>query len=411
MSPYVYAVDVSYSAATEITSYENLNLQYQSPGNELSESIRASLSISENTADLVSNLNFEIESINFKENQANDETVFSLLADALLSLSPNRFEWFVSEVYAQTPIDSLIGDISTNRQAASAFSTGPNYHIRINQSNMLTFEVRAGNYQYEIDDADNNRLSGQAIWSLTVNPHLEFSFNYEVESVNFTTENIYVDYERHDSFFAIDIRRGFNLYEVEIGMTNIDYSNTEATNEPRYLLAVETIRNSLSSLRLEAYRSITDTANLLESQIGEELHFYNLTSTNSDLFVSDVIRVVYNHELSLGSYTIQLNTESNEYENLLQENFDRHGAILRFEWFIRQDKSISFESRFYNIDRYNVAPQSEVNDYYYSLGYRYNANRNIVLNYQASYQERDSINILETYTDTRFMVSLIYTTT
>lgn len=405
----VEAIDVDYSAAIEIASYDNLNLLNQSPGTELSKAVRGEISITENTADLDANFELGVESITFREGQASDETVVSLMLDCLVSISPSIFEWYVSEIYAQTPIDVLMGDVSLNRQDASAFSTGPNYHIRINRANLLTLESRVGNYQYEISDADNNRISGAVIWSLRINPALTMALNSELQSVQFGNQIVYQDYNRYDYFLELIYRRGFNQYTLEVGQTNLEYDYSEATDELRYLLAVETIRTSVSRLRLEVSHEVADTASQLESLIGEDFGFYNLAPTSSDLYVNELFRLTYNQDLSLGNYSIQISAESNKYERQFIEDYDRYGLILRAEWFLRQDAAITFDSRFYNIQRYNVIPESEVDDYYYGLGYRYNARRNVVINYQAIYQERDSINFAETYKDMRFLISLIYT--
>jgi len=405
----VQAAHGQYSLGTRITSYDNINQLSTSPGKEVSESVKGDLSLSEKTAEVDANLDMSIEAINFEKNQVDDETVYSLFSDFLYSISPNNFEWYVSEIYTQTPIDALVGDVSTNRQYANVFSTGPNYNIRINPVNSLNFQLRAGDYRYEIGDANNKRVSGLAAWPVNISPALVVGLNYELESVFFDSPISYEDYTRRDYYLSVDYTRGYNIYELEYGRLNIDYDNSDSTEDSRYMLAIETVRTSESRVRIELSRSVMDTASLLESQIGSEVQFYRLTTTSSDLFSSRLLRLTYSHDISVGGFVLQLESEESRYERQVEEDFDRAGAVLRVDLHESATSSIAFESRYYNIDRFNTTPVRGIDDYYYSLTYTYNIRRNVAIDFQAIYQERTSLVSEEAFNDTRYSVSLVYT--
>ena len=403
-----FATDVEYSAALEAAYYSNINQLNVSPGEEISETLRGELSVREDTVELNANLDMQIAAINFENDQSDNEVTYSLLADALISLEPNRFEWYVSEIYTQTPIDTLVGDISANRQYANAFSTGPNYIIRINRTNLLTLEARVGDYQYEINNADNNRGSVNAIWALSISPYFNLSTNLELESVVFSSDAIYEDYERINFLFSGRYVRGFSTYEGEIGQTVINYQDSESSDELVYSFSVETSRTSSSRLRLEVGRSIFDTASVLEYQIGEDVQFYNYSTTSSDLYASEMLMLGYNQEVSQGSYQLQLSSESNRYDRQVLENIDRLGGIFRYERNVGRTSNIALEARAFNLKRVSTIPQQKVRDYFYGITYRYDIRRNVVLSFQATQQTRDSAIETEDYEDERFIVSLIY---
>lgn len=402
------ATEVNYLASIQLANYSNINQVNQAPGAEFSESVRGEISIREDTSDVRAVFDMYVESINFEEDFADDETVYSLLADLLVSIDANRLEWYISGVYTQTPIDTLIGDIQTNRQYASAFSTGPNYLVRINRVNMLALEARVGRYEYEINNADNNRFSGAAIWSIKINPSIDFAVNFENESVVFDKGLIYKDYNRYNFFLSASNTLGVNTYDLELGQSKVNYDDSSSPEELIFLLSAETRRTSSSRLRLELGRSFIDSAMALESQIGGDVQFYTLSSASSDLYVNKIIRLIYGREFNVGGYEIQLISEENRYQQQIQEDYDRQGAIFRLTWNTSRTSNFILESRSYSSKRINSLPEQDIDEKFYSLSYSYSIRQNIALELQAIHQNRDSTINIEDYDDTRYLVSLVY---
>ena len=140
----------------------NINHQNIATESELAQTLRGRVSVIENTANLVMNVDASLESTHYSNNQLADVTTGQMLGNALWSIRPGQLEWYVSNIYTQTAINPLSSNTPGNRQNVNALSTGPNYYMRINSRSQLALESRAENYAYENADTDNNRAFAAA---------------------------------------------------------------------------------------------------------------------------------------------------------------------------------------------------------------------------------------------------------
>ncbi len=406
----VSATEVNYSVGVTISKYDNLNLVQNPVQEETSESIIGTLSIVENTVNLVANLNASLRTTNYQNNQSDDENLGNLVANALWVISPGRYEWFVSDTFTQTLANTFSADTPNNRQNTNAFSTGPNFIWRINSRNNLNIEARAETTSFEssqtVTDADNNRVRIATSWEHQLQVASLLSLNYTTEAVNFDDEVSNTNFDRNDLFFRLIYQRGINTFEADAGITRLDIANT--IDETRFRLSVLNTRTRTSTIQLEINRNLTDTAsNLLNQPSGNTVNTGSEVST-ADVFLDKTARIVYNKTLVSGSFNIDINKTINDYQQQNQLDQIEKGVLITGVWNVQRASQLSLTARYINSIYNNVSREDD--DYLYSLLYTYSARRHITVGLQTTAQERESSDPINNYNDFRVILSLTYST-
>ena len=314
----VSATEANYSVGMTISSYDNLNLVQDPVEGEVSESIIGTASVSENTANLVANIEASLEVINYKNNNDADESLGNLIANALWVISPGRYEWYISDRYTQALTNSFGSNTPDNRTNTNAFATGPNFIFRINSRNNLNLEARVETISFEsaqaVADTDNDRVDIATSWEYRFQAESSLSLNYSVETVDYDDEVNNTNFDRRDVFVVLNYQRGLNAFEAGIGVIHVDNENTADVDETGFRLSVVNTRTRTSSVQLEISRNITDTSTELLDYVPDPLIDSDSEFVASDIFLDETARIIYNKTLMSGDFSINLNKTTNDYQ-------------------------------------------------------------------------------------------------
>lgn len=403
-----HSTEVHYALGFTLTHYENINLEPVPADSEMSEVLRGSVSIVENTANLVANLDAIVETIKYNNEQASDQNQGQLIANALWVISPSRFEWYLSNTFTQTAIDPFESNTPGNRQNVNAFSTGPNYLWRVNPRNNINLEARVEDYAYESLAIDNQRLSSAIRWSYDINSSANAALNFEAETVKFSDDNLNSDFNRNDVYLSVDYLRGLNALEMEIGATKVVNDSTADINESRFLFALENARTRTSSIRLEYERMVSDTSTELLSLGAADLNDPDFESTSADTFVDKTARLIYRKELNSGTVDMTFFSGNTDYTSQNELDQSDKGLNILYSWQLHERSELIFEGR----RRRNVydilIPYRQDDDVLYRLAYEYRARRNVNVSVNFISQERESTILSESYEDKRVGLTLEY---
>jgi len=196
----VDAADFSYSAGVLLATHDNINrlnplnpLQVQDPiKRESSYTLRAGLSLADEAPDYSVSIDGNVRSTNYINNLAADRVSGDMVANLLWKIRPGQFSWILNDTFTQSAIVTLENDRPSNRQNVNIISTGPDYSMRFNATNKISFSARLESYRYESKQTnrDNNRGKFLARWTKQLNSRLNISINDEAESVKFS-DNVF----------------------------------------------------------------------------------------------------------------------------------------------------------------------------------------------------------------------------
>ncbi|MDH5570121.1 MAG: hypothetical protein OEY89_00050 [Gammaproteobacteria bacterium] len=408
LSPGLRAAEFNYNVQAIMAYYENINRVVVPVDSEMSESVRGGINITENSAVIDAAIEASYEILNYENNQVDDQSVGYLNSNVLWKISPRQFEWFISDVFTQTTIDTLASDTPSNRQDANAISTGPNYIIRFNNRHSISFEIRYSDFYYEIVDYDNNRLRGAIILDYSMNSSTALSANMYSQSVYFDNAVLNPDYTRNDYFVGMNYRKGLNTIELELGSTFIEFENQTKFDDLRYSFLMNNQRTSNASLQLHFARHLHDTSSSLLELTSNGINQNNIGSSTSDIFTNDEALITYNREFRRGDFALSLFSIATDYHQ--QNNLDQCEKGFSFLRTIDMPRGsqLSFEARYSETQFDNLSPVRIDDNYIYRAGFSYAAGRNTRLNIEIESDENESSAIANNYEDLSVMLSLVY---
>lgn len=401
-----YATDVRYSTALILTAYDNITRVPEPVNDEYSVSLRGDLSILENTPTLTGRFISSLEFIDYQEDIVADETVGNLLVDGTWRIDPGRFEWFASDTFTQTAIDTTADATPGNRQNVNAFSTGPNYMIRLNSRSNLNFEVRAKEFYYENANADNQRGSFLSGWIYKINSSSDVSLNYSQENADFEDRQANTNFNRSDAYIQFNYSRFNSDLLMELGSTEIQYANGRFNESSRYLVDLNFARRKNANSRLVVSQTISDTGIDLLNQVNEVA--LNDPVVNSDTFVNKTSRLSHTEILRSGVFTISAYQSTNKYDVQVNLDQERKGGDMSIYWDYTRSSRIRLQARYRNTVYDNLIPYREDDDYFYRAVLAYSINRNTRFNVEVNSTERLSTIDAQVYDDNRLILSLEY---
>lgn len=402
-----FAVEAKYSASLILTAYDNVTRVPDPVGNELSSSLRGTAAVHEDTSGFTGRFVSSLELVKYHKKLIADETIGRLLADAIWRIQPNRFEWFISDTFTQTAVDSLAKDVPGNRKNVNAFSTGPNYIVRINRRNTLNFKVRGSDFRYERNNTDNNRVSVLGNWIYDINNSINIGLNAEKEDVNYADEINNSNYEREDAYFQLNYKKRRSSVTLEYGETSITNELGDYDKASRYLFDYKSARRQDATSRLVIRRKVSDISGDVLDQVDENAVF-NENAVNSDVFINESARFTHKELFRSAALTFNAYKTTDKYDVLINLDNEEKGVSLSGNWDSARNSRFTMQATHTNTIYNNLLPLREDDDAYYSLLYSYTFRRNTRLNFEVSSFGRVSSIDTETYNDNRIIISLTY---
>lgn len=404
------AAEVNYSAGMSMLHSTNINHLHIPTDNELSETLRGSLSVTENTADLVADMRASLEASHYTNNLIADQTSGQLYGSSLLNIHPGMLEWFVSDIFTQIAIDTLSSDAPGNRQNVNAFSTGPNYFIHLDRRSNIELEGRVEDYSYENVNTDNNRVSLTSRLLYDLNSSMSTSVNYEFERVEYDDNSLNNSYDRNDVYLGFVYHRNTNSMELNAGYSKILNDLTVDRNISRYFVALQNQRNRTTVIRAEYISELSDSSNDIQGVINANNGGGSIISASADLYIRTTARINYRKTLSNGSLAIILHNTNSDYLNTSDQDEIEKGIYISSIMSIHGRSHLAFDGNYMQTSYENIAPIRIDDDSAYGLTYSYYLGRNLNADLRAEYFERESTDFQENYDDTRIILTLEFAT-
>lgn len=399
----VSSANVFYTAGITLAQYENINLLNAPIESEFSESLRGTFSLVENTADLVANINTVAEVVNYSRNQLSDRQTGQLRANALWIIKPQQLEWYISDIFRQTAIDSFLNDSVSNQQDANVFSMGPNYYIHISSRSNINIEGRMQRSSFE-NFVNNDQYTAITRWSYDINAATNMKLNYELGKVDFQSEDNSSDYRRNDTYFSLRYQRALNTLEMEAGITRLNNDLIGEVAESRYRLSLQNERTKTSNVRIYYENVLSDTSRQLLQTVRNGAN--SLDTTSRDTFLNKTASLSYNKNTSYGSLQVTVNNTRRLYTNQLSLNRELSGFILRNNWDLIKSSSLTFIFTYRSTLFEDPSINRKDRDYAYNLSYKYSARRNMNVIVNAITQKRESTVQSSSYDDARLLITL-----
>ncbi len=408
-SSFTYASEIDHAATVSLTSYENIRRVENPEGNELAESVRLSTLWSENTRNFIGEVSAGIESIRFTEEIDDNRNEGDLNANLLWILSPNRYEWALTDVYTHTVIDPRLSDTALNRQYINAFSTGPNINWRLAKTTYIEVQPRIEDYRFENDLLNNQKANTRIEWIQTPSVSTSYGIDVFYETTNYTSSSLAdSDYDQKELNFNIGYIRDNLSIQASNGITKIDSNNYDSNNTTQYRLYIKNQRTESSSIELAAGKNVSDTAQAVILSLAIDS---NITlSASNDIYTNQYASISYSK--SYRNLDLIIDAEKRDEDYFTQNNLDRKvdSGTISLQWINTSNSSFRLGYNMTNADYPLDINQRYDEDRRSSLEYIYRTNKNLSYIISVLDITRDSTEPGESFEDKVLMFSITFAT-
>lgn len=386
--PVTHALQVDYGFGAGAEYSDNIALVETNERDDLGLSLLAGFSLAHSAAALDANVRGGIDYTNYVDDVFSDETLGSLRADVEWRPIPNVLHWRVEDYFTQTLRDSIAPETPANRINANAFSTGPDFFMRLGPATTIETHLRRAEYYFEDTAADSSRNMLSVGGVRAMRPDLDASANVVYEDAEFTQADG-LDFERFDYFLRGDSRRGRSQLLVDLGITQIDREYLEDVDGFLGRLLVTRQVGVSTVLNLEVSSQYTDSGmDLLAAGSAPFSLDRSNEQVSGDVFNDRRIEVRYRRGTADRYWGGYLQLRDEDYEIL---SLDRETQGLRLDFHRNLTASLYLNGYvLLRRDEYTNVPVRTDKDAEYSLGLERQLSRAITARLDYVFNTRDS---------------------
>jgi hypothetical protein len=246
------------------------------PDDEISDIITigyVGANLAENEGSLVYDTTASLRRESYMNDTFDDRRYFNLLANANWEMIRDRFDWYLTDEFATTPVRTTSAETPDNRQDSNAFILGANIKHAITGLQTFSLVPQYSQYYYEISRTNNRQYSLAANWNYQV-------FRLTNVGLNFSTRKIkYDDRSFADTTFTyfnfiVSGQRVHSNYTINLGATHVKRDaaegptvTVESTKSTGFTGSVnwQAELSSRSTMEALVLSEITDTSSVSQS--------------------------------------------------------------------------------------------------------------------------------------------------
>lgn len=400
-----HAVRFDYGVGVGAEYSDNIALVEADEQDDVGLSLFGGFALEHSAAELDADVRGGIEYTDYTNDVFSDETLASLRADVEWRPIPGVMHWTIEDYFTQTLRDSIAPETPGNRIDANAFSTGPDFYLRLAPATTLETHLRRAEYYFEDTDIDSSRNMLSLAWVRALRPQLDVSANLAYEDAEFTqTDGL--DFDRFDYFVRTVSRRGRSELGVDLGATRVDRETGDDIDGFLGRLMLRRQVGVNTQLDLEASSQYTDSGVDLLMAGGAP---FDLDRSNEqisgDVFNDRRIEARYRTGTPDRNWTAYVQLRDEDYDTLPS---DRETQTFRLDFHRNITASLFLNGyALMRREEYTDIPLRTDKDAEFSLGLERRLSRQITARLDYAYNTRDSSVAGFDYDENR-VVFLIY---
>lgn len=374
-------------------------------------SVMAGVGYAENTPDLVARVLSEAQ-FNKYQHVFGNETLFNLDSSAVWTVSPQRFNWSLQDVYRQLPIDPTVTETPANRENVNVVSTGPDFLLHLSPDQTLALGARYGNFYTSSTNTDNNNASGYTRWLYQSTPRTTYSLNYEALDVNYKDDVANIDYKQQNLYFKADTRPSRSEYILDLGTSNIsrDRHSGERDGMGRLSWVREINPETNMGASAEADSSNTGADVLAASTtaagpVPVPVPIVQPGAVTSDVYRTKRAQVFYTHHSSQFGTSLLVFDQNVDYQTL-PDNNRQTGSNLLFSYYYSETFSTTLFGDYLKT-KYTILVRRDI-DRDAGLRFAYRVSRDILMTLEGRRTVRASTDPTSPFTDNRVLFTVLY---
>jgi hypothetical protein len=245
---------------------------------------------------------------------------------------PDRFLWQVTDNYGHQVIDTLQTITPGNRQSVNVFRTGPDIIVPLGARTEMDVTLRHSTADFEETLTDNDRNSGQLLFSRFHNERWTTSFGVSSDAIRFE-EVEGVDFDSNAVFWNVEATGARTNLLLSIGWNELEYARpgAEPADGLRWGVAIGRQLGGPGALSLRLGRNFSDSGDIF--RFGQDN--IDVAETQDIVATPDPFENTFGFLSYLRTTPIAVMAlvgfwRDSDYQNLNQ--FDRNERGLRVAW-------------------------------------------------------------------------------
>jgi Putative beta-barrel porin 2 len=389
----------------------NSNLTATNPQSDLVSTPRFGLVYTRQSAKTDANVNFQISRDVYRRETQQNQTFPSLNALVNWRIVPERFTWTLNDFASQNQINVQNAPTTTNTQNVNAFITGPDGFFHFGSSNTLQLGARLADTHFEVTNEDSTRVAGYARWLYSPSPRTVLSANYDASSVRFE-DATNPDFDRHDLFFQIRTTRARSDFVFDIGETLIDQQGISPQREPLLRFSGNRRLTAKSTIGLAIAQITADSgSNLFRLGLSPPgLAPGGNVANTPDVFTDRSLNVFYTNAGRRTTATVSIFARDQDYKTTPNDQ-SGWGTSFNINRRLTPRLSASLLASYGDTDYPQNIPTLTNQDTVVGFNFSYSLGRYLSFGGGVTWQNRNSTDPTQDYTETRGFLGITYART
>lgn len=342
----------------------------------------------------------------YTDNTFSDQYYWNADAGITWQQFRQRLDWVVRDRFTQREVDSLAPNTPSNSQDTNIFSFGPNITLPITGRQQLLISPAYRRYYYETSNTDNDEYSLSMAWLHNLRPDLQAGLNGNVSKTEFDNDQVNPNFLSSTLQLVVTGKLARSQYTLAAGADYIQRDDVE--DQDGFAGSLDWLTNitGVSSVRLYTATSLTDAStDAYDAATNPGRGNVDNVQVDGDVFQDTILRSEY--QRNSPSLTTLLWGELRDLDYKTSPN-DREIQGLGFDLIrpVSQRVSTGLHGSFDRVKQTDIDRTNKTYVIGGDMTYRFTGKLRALFSLQ--YQNRDSNNDPEEYTELLGFVGLVY---
>lgn len=328
------------------------------------------------------------------------------------NIIPARLSWMAEDRYGQIASDPFATFTPDNIEDINVFRTGPDFTFGASPRQLLTISLRAEDQYYEIQPADNQRLSAAVELKRRFSDSRSAALTVRAEDVEFDEPGFGNDFSVIESFVTFEQDFDGTGFSMDLGHTQLSVNNETISGVLARLSASRSIASNWY-LRASGEYSYTDSGSRFligreqsTAGPGQTVNDDTLTAAASPLRLKHVdFNIARDAERHSVDAVFYWDLESYEFTSELDR--EQTGITASYQFVMNPLNTIRLSSSYRSV-RFETRDRNDDN-LEVELRYRRNLSANLSLDVRAARLKRSSSDPTSVFAENIVGLSLTYT--
>ena len=345
----------------------------------------------------------------YTQDTFDSETYFNLNATAGWEMFKDRLDWTVQDFFTQQSINSLDPNTPDNTQDTNVFTLGSNIYFPISVRQSVTLSPEYRKFTYSTQNIDNQNKALNARWNYQIYRTMNVGLSGGVSKVDYDEELI-TDITFTNIHLTLSGTRPRSVYSADLGVTHVDRENGDSTRGFTGNMSWLFNLTGFSNIRAYVSSDLTDSNNgLLSSSTDPDNGDFSNEQTSSEVFRSSIIRLTYQRNDTSLQSNVWIELRKQDYEQSLlggQSDRETQQIGMRFNYPVTATVSTGINTDY---NRTKLTDDDRKDDRYKIGGnITYRLSRKLRAVADLNYQDRDSTNDIEDYSEMSVFFGIVY---